>query len=141
MPRTTKPSSSKKNKTARSISKKIEPVSKDCLENYQEIVSDLRIISKIYSSSNIEFQIYQNIPSDRKITKLTDVGSRVIVAKYPNFYKMYFMEYIDVGKRHFPNGAIKIYNVTFEQTQYFYYDAVALHPAKKDKYRVTLIED
>lgn len=115
--------------------KKTEAIEED------ESASDLRVISRMFPHSSIEFETYYNIPVDRQITKNTDVGSRVVVAKYPTFYKLYFMEYIDAGKPHFPIGGIKVYNATFEQTQYFYYDAVALHPTKKDKYRVKNIDE
>lgn len=106
-----------------------------------EMLSDLRVILRCNPSSTNYFECYQIIPEDRSVTKQTDIGSRVIVAKYPMFYKIYFMEYIDVGKPHFPFGGIKVYNLTFEQTQYFYYDSVALHPNKKDKYRVKNIDE
>lgn len=115
--------------------KKIEDVESD------ESISDLKVVSQFFKHSGIEFEIYKNIPVERRITKNTDIGSRVIVAKYPIFYKIYFMEYIDAGKPHFPVGGIKVYNATFEQTQYFYYDSVALHPTKKDKYRVKNIDE
>ena len=110
--------------------KKIEEAESD------ESISDLKVVSRTVRHSSIEFETYHSIPDERRITKYTDVGSRVVVAKYPLFYKIYFMEYIDIGKPHFPIGGIKVYNATFEQTQYFYYDAVALHPTKKDTYRV-----
>ena len=51
------------------------------------------------------------------------------------------MQYIEAGTKHFPNGGIKVYNSTFDQTQYHRYESVALHPTKKDKYRVTIIEE
>lgn len=107
----------------------------------EESISDLRVVSRTFRHSSIEFDTYAHIPVERRITKTTDIGSRVVVAKYPLFYKIYFMEYIDIGKPHFPNGGIKVYNATFEQTQYFYYDSVALHPTKKDKYRVKNIDE
>lgn len=107
----------------------------------EECISDLKVVSRAFPPSSIFHELYHNIPVERRITKNTDIGSRVIVAKYPAFYKIYFMEYIDVGKPHFPLGGIKVYNVTFEQTQYFYYDSVALHPTKKDKYRVKNIDE
>jgi hypothetical protein len=118
------------------VAKQQKPKKSEVVICKDESITDLRVIMRSYAKSSIEFETYQYIPSDRQITKLTDVGRRVIVAKYPEFYKIYFMEYVDVGKKHFPNGGIKVYNATHEQTQYFYYDSVALHPSKKDKYRV-----
>jgi hypothetical protein len=130
----------KSKKVSKSSVKKVEVPKKTEIE-VEESFSDLQIISKSFPPSSIFHEVYHNIPVERRITKHTDIGSRVIVAKYPVFYKIYFMEYIDVGKPHFPLGGIKVYNVTFEQTQYFYYDSVALHPTKKDKYRVKNIDE
>lgn len=138
---------SDKKEVALSTPKKVETQKKviskksELTEDAEELFSDLRVVFSAKQLSCTDFQCYSYIPEDRRITKHTDVGSRVIVAKYPMFYKIYFMEYIDVGKPHFPHGGIKIYNATFEQTQYFYYESVALHPTKKDKYRVKNLDE
>lgn len=132
-------------------STKSKPLKKSAKDENEVVVSklstdsedaetDLRIILRSYPHTRMEFETYKNIPIDRQITKTTDIGTRIIVAKYPAFYKIYFMEYIDIGKPHFPIGGIKVYNLTFGQVQYFYYDAVALHPTKKDKYRIKDVE-
>jgi hypothetical protein len=105
------------------------------------LISDLRIIYSSKELSRSTFSCYAHIPAERRITKDTDIGSRVIVAKYPAFYKIYFMEYIDAGQPHFPHGGIKVYNATYEQAQYFYYESVAIHPTKHDKYRVKNIDE
>lgn len=106
-----------------------------------DLSKQFQIIQKRYPLSDIDYTVFSNVPNQYKISKDTDVGLRVVVAKYPAFYKIYFMQYIDAGAKHFPNGGIKVYNSTFDQTQYHRYESVALHPTKKDKYRVTIIEE
>jgi hypothetical protein len=123
------------------VSKQSTTKKSESLEESEELLSDLRVVSKSKPTSCTDFECYFYIPEDRLITKNTDIGSRVIVAKYPLFYKIYFMEYIDIGKKYFPHGAIKVYNATFDQTQYFYYESVAIHPTKKDKYRVKNLDE
>jgi hypothetical protein len=117
-----------------STSKKIE-ISEEELEQ-KEITNVFKPINKVFPPSTVCHLVFSNIPSDKKISRDTDTGSRVIVAKYPNFYKIYFVEYIEAGKPSFPRGGVKVYNQTFDQMQYFYYESVALHPTKKEKCRI-----
>ncbi len=117
-----------------STSKKPD-ISEEELEQ-TEITNVFRPINKVFPPSTVCHLVFANIPSDKKISKDTDTGSRVIVAKYPTFYKIYFVEYIDAGKPSFPRGGVKVYNQTFDQMQYFYYESVALHPTKKEKCRI-----
>lgn len=137
------PSTPKKVEAQKKVAAKKPPTTKksESADESEELLSDLRVISKSKPLSCADFECYMFIPEDRRVTKNTDVGSRVIVAKYPMFYKLYFMEYIDMGKKHFPYGGIKIYNATYDQTQYFYYESVATHPTKKDKYRVKNLDE
>lgn len=110
-------------------------------EEAKQIASQFHITEKRYPTSETTYTVFSNIPNDKRISKNTEVGSRVIVAKYPFFYKIYFMAYMEKGTKFFPNGGIKCYNSTFDQSQYFPYDSVALHPTKKDKYRVTIVDE
>jgi len=107
----------------------------------KQISTQFHVIERRYPPSDINYTVFSKIPKDKVITKETEVGTRVIVAKYPFFYKIYFIEYMEKGTKYFPNGGIKCYNSTFDQTQCFPYDSVALHPTKKDKYRVSLVEN
>lgn len=139
-----KEKSSSEHDESSKISKK-QPSSKKstvALEDDENIdlSRQFQIVQKRFPLSDIDYTIFSNVPVQYKINKDTDVGLRVVVAKYPAFYKIYFMQYIDAGAKHFPNGGIKVYNSTFDQTQYHRYESVALHPTKKDKYRVTTIE-
>lgn len=97
-------------------------------------------VTKAFPPSIVEHSIYSNIPSDKRVDKFTDIGTRIIVAMYPAFYKLYFMKYIEAGIPCFPRGGIKVYNCTYDQVQYFYYESVAVHPTKKDKYRTLTVE-
>jgi hypothetical protein len=100
-----------------------------------------RTINKIFPHSTVEHIIFDSIPAENKITRDTDIGTRVIVAKYPSFYKIYFMKYHDAGTKFYPNGGIEVYNSTYDLKQSFPLQSVAVHPTKKDKYRVTIIEE
>ena len=123
----------------KSVTKKIS-LSEEEAEDL-ELVGQFKTIQKRYPPSETDYIVFMSIPEDKRVTKSTDIGSRVIVAKYPFFYKIYFMEYIEKGKTFFPNGGIKCYNSTFDQLQYFPYDSVAIHPTKKDKYKVSKNND
>lgn len=95
------------------------------------------IFSKIFNAeSRIDHEVFSNVPQDKKIDIYTEKGTRVVVAKYPPFYKIYFIEFIEVGRPSYPRGGIKVYNQTFDQVQSFYYESVAIHPTKKDKCKV-----
>lgn len=107
----------------------------------KELAAQFKTTQRRYPLSETDYTVFLYIPSDKRISKSTEVGSRVIVATYPFFYKIYFIEYVEKGIKFFPNGGIKCYNSTFEQLQYFPYDSVAIHPTKKDKYRVSTLQE
>lgn len=95
------------------------------------------VFSKIFNAeSRIDHEIFLNVPHDKKIDIFTEKGTRVIVAKYPASYKIYLIEFIEVGRPSYPRGGIKVYNQTFDQVQSFYYESVAIHPTKKDKCKI-----
>lgn len=99
--------------------------------------SSYLIRSKIFNNeSRIHHNVFYNVPDDKKINIFTEKGIRVTVAKYPSYYKIYFVEYIEPGRQSYPRGGIKVYNQTYEQYQSFYYESVALHPTKKDKCKI-----
>lgn len=102
-------------------------------------VSELKIVEQTFPPSNIPFLTFVNVDDSRKIDKFTEKGRRVIVAKYPTSNKIYFMEYIDIGQKHFPRGGIKVFNVTHDQIQYYYYESVVLHDSC-EIHKVTNIE-
>jgi hypothetical protein len=84
---------------------------------------------KIFNSvSNISYDIFINISDKQKVGESTEKGIRVLVARYPDFYKLYFYQYFPVGSPSYPRGGIKVWNATEEMMQSFYYESVALHP-------------
>lgn len=109
-------------------------------ESSEEEDVGYRIYWKKYENGLTSHAVYYNIPEDNKITKFTEKGTRVIVARYPGFYKIYFLEYLEIGQKDYPRGGIKVYNQTQDQVQSFYYESVAVHPTKKDKYKVLDLE-
>lgn len=119
------------------VKKKVELTEE---QEAEEISKQFRVIKRSYPSSSVEYDVFYNIPNSQRVTKFTDVGTRVIVAKYPLFHKIYFTKYMEPGLPHFPRGGIKVFNVTQDQHQCFGFDSVALHPTKKDKYRVSIEE-
>jgi len=123
-------------KTSFSLKEKSKKLSK--LEEKEDVdesffQKEYRIIN---SGSNIEHVFFRNIPIDKRITTITERGCRVMVAKYPSFYKIYFIKYIILGSKNYPHGGIKVYNQTYDQVQSFYYGSVAIHPTKKDKCKI-----
>jgi hypothetical protein len=106
----------------------------------EEISKFFQLGTKRFPPSDVEHDIFVSIPDDKRINIFTESGLRVLVATYPAHYAIYFLKYIELGTQFFPNGGIKVYNSTNDQVQYFCYDAVAIHPTKKDKFRVATIE-
>lgn len=80
------------------------------------------------SDSMCNHDIFINVSEHQQVTEKTEQGIRVVVARYPNFYKIYFHSFIQPGEPSFPRGGIRVWNATHEQTQYFYFESVAIHP-------------
>ena len=83
--------------------------------------------------SEITHEVFVDVAEHQKITETTEKGVRVLVARYPDFYKIYFFKYIPVGSDSYPRGGVKVFNATDDQYQCFYFESVALHP-KGGKY-------
>lgn len=95
------------------------------------------VYSKVFNNESRTYhEVFLNVPENKRINTFTEKGTRVVVAKYPSFYKIYFIEYIESGMPFYPRGGIKVYNQTFEQVQSFYYESVAIHPSKNDKCKI-----
>lgn len=84
-----------------------------------------RIVSK---KSNIEHWTFQEVDNDHKVDQFTIKGTRVLVASYPDFYKIFVYKTHVSGEPSWPNGGVTVYNATYEIMQSFYYDSVAIHP-------------
>ncbi len=107
-------------------------------ENDKESLNDLnyKIINKRFPPNfSLDFKVFQTIPTTKKVDKFTERGTRVYVARYPEFYKIYLIKYHDIGSHGFPNGGVTVYNATFEQVQHHPIDGVMLHQ-KLDKCKI-----
>lgn len=80
------------------------------------------------NQSGIDHVIFVNVPENQKIKIDSEVGIRILVARYPDFYKCYLSKCFKPGDQGWPKGGVKVWNATNEQMQCFYYDSVALHP-------------
>lgn len=85
--------------------------------------------------SQIAHMVFIGVSNHQKITQDTEKGTRVLVARYPDFYKIYFFRYIPVGSTSYPRGGVKVFNATEDQFQCFYYESVAIHPTQKGLFR------
>lgn len=82
----------------------------------------------INPSSGLSLDVYINVDSDHRVDKLTPKGTRILVARYPDFYKIYLYKTHSAGDPHFPYGGVTAYNTTYEMFQCFSYESVAIHP-------------
>jgi len=80
-------------------------------------------------SSGTSHQVFTGVKLCQQINETTQMGTRVLVARYPNFYRLYLYSFHKPGEPTFPRGGIKIWNSNFHQIQYFYQESVAIHPA------------
>lgn len=80
------------------------------------------------TESSISHEIFIGVEDHQKITEKTERGVRVLVARYPDTYKIYFYKFIPVGSNNYPRGGIKVFNATMDQFQCFYFESVAVHP-------------
>lgn len=103
--------------------KKTEQINDDGHSKHYKCVQ--RVVSK---SSNIEHWVFQGVDTDHKVDNFTLKGTRVLVARYPDFYKIYLYKTHSSGEPSWPNGGVTVYNATYETMQCFYYDSVAIHP-------------
>lgn len=84
-----------------------------------------RIVNK---KSNIEHWTFQEVDDNHKVNQFTIKGTRVLVANYPDYYKIFVYKTHVSGEPSWPNGGVTVYNATDEIMQSFYYDSVAIHP-------------
>jgi hypothetical protein len=79
-------------------------------------------------NSGTTHQVFTGVKPCQQINETTQVGVRVLVARYPNFYRMYLYSFHKPGEHTFPRGGVKIWNANFHQMQTFYQESVAIHP-------------
>lgn len=88
-----------------------------------------KVGSRVHNpATDVLLDVYLNVDKDHVVDQFTAPGTRVLVAKYPDFYKIYLYETHTVGAPNFPMGGVTVYNVTYEMMQYFSYESVAIHP-------------
>ena len=90
--------------------------------------SILRRVERYCPSKSFLYECFDKIPKDKLIDKFTSPGTRVLVAKYPDYYKLFFLKYHEAGERYYPNGGIEVWNANEECKTAFFVDSVALHP-------------
>lgn len=83
---------------------------------------------RVNPESSCLHSIFVEVSDIQKVTDKTEKGIRVLVARYPDFYKIYFHSYLSPGTPSYPRGGIRVYNVTLGQMQCFYFESVAIHP-------------
>ena len=84
-----------------------------------------RVVSSV---SNVTHQVFNDVDEPHKVDFFTQKGTRLLVARYPDFYKIYLYKTHRAGEPSWPNGGVMVYNANYETMQYFYYDSVAIHP-------------
>jgi len=85
-------------------------------------------VEKTFSNSGTTHKVFIGVKDNQKIDITTPIGIRVLVARYPDFYKMYLYSYHQIGEPSYPLGGVRVWNEAFGQVQAFYYDSVAIHP-------------
>lgn len=114
-----------KNKTK--ISKKSNK--KNDIQNEEGHSKYFKCIQRtVTKNSNTAHWIFQEVDSEHKVDQFTMKGTRLLVARYPDFYKIYLYKTHTSGEPSWPNGGVTVYNATYETMQSFYYDSVAIHP-------------
>lgn len=83
---------------------------------------------KVFSASGTTHKVFLNVKDAQKIDFFTPIGTRVLVARYPDFYKLYLYAYHRPGEVSYPLGGIRVWNEVHGQVQAFYYESVAIHP-------------
>lgn len=83
---------------------------------------------QISLSSTIHHCVYLNVDKEHVVDTFTPKGTRILVARYPDFYKIFLYKTHSIGEPSWPNGGVEVYNSNDETMQYFYFESVAIHP-------------
>ena len=78
--------------------------------------------------SAVVHSVFIGVKDSQKVKEDTPIGTRLLIARYPDFYKLYLFDYKLVGTPHYPYGGVKVWNATLGQMQSFYYESSAIHP-------------
>jgi len=85
-------------------------------------------VDKVFTNGGADHKVFVGVKNNQKIDIFTPIGTRVLVAKYPDFYKMYLYAYHQAGEKSWPVGGVRIWNEAFGQVQAFHFESVAIHP-------------
>jgi hypothetical protein len=95
-------------------------------DNYDKKI--LKRIEKFSPSRSLMYEAFEKIPSKQRVDPFTPYGTRVLVAKYPDFYKLFLIRYHEEGEPSYPYGGVEVWNANDDCRCAFYYDAVSIHP-------------
>lgn len=84
---------------------------------------------------------FENVPMESQIQNFTEIGIRVLVAKYPDFYKIYFKRFFVTGDENHRQDAVEVYNANEERCECHYADQVALHPEGGSRRMIVLTDE
>lgn len=108
---------------------KVKVVRKKKIEQSEDSHSSYYKTSyKSVSSSTIQHWVYLDVDNEHVVDSLTPKGTRLLVARYPDFYKIFLYKSHISGEPSWPKGGVEVYNSNYETMQYFYFDSVAIHP-------------
>jgi hypothetical protein len=119
-----KPVKTKPNVGTRKPKKKVNETVYD-VGNSKYFKSTQRTVRK---SSSTEHWIFLDVNDENKVDRFTLKGTRVLVAKYPDYYKLYLYKTHTPDEMSWPIGGVTIYNATDDVMQSFYYESVVIHP-------------
>lgn len=98
--------------------------------------------TKVFNTeSGSSHPVFVDVKPCQQIDENTPHGVRVLVAKYPNFYKIYFHSFYPPGEPGFPRGGVKVWNTNIHKMQTFYSESVAIHPDDKSIYKFECFEN
>lgn len=95
---------------------------------------DKRLLTRKWSwnpQGTVDYEAFVKIPDKQKVNKFTSSGTRLLVAKYPDFYKIYLLRYREEGEPCYPHCGVDVWIANEECKSCHYLDSVAIHPSKE----------
>lgn len=94
---------------------------------------DKKLIRRVEKLNPSKSFLYEAFDLNKKITvsKFTPIGTRVLVGRHPDYFKLYLMRYREAGEKYYPNGGIDVWNVNEDRLEKHYIDSVVLHPSNQ----------
>lgn len=88
----------------------------------------LKRIEKYSPTRSLMYEAFDKIPLKQRVDPFTPYGTRVLVAKYPDYYKLFLIRYHEEGESSYPFGGVEVWNANDDCRCAFYYDSVSIHP-------------